>query len=228
MLKINGYQKLTLLDYPGHLACILFTQGCNFACPYCHNSELIQNTGLSSVEQQEILQYLDKRKGILEGVVISGGEPLIHNDIVDLLRKIKTLGLKIKLDTNGTNPVLLKRIIDEKLVDYIAMDIKNSPDKYELTCGISHIFIGDIMQCIVLIQKSGIDHEFRTTVVDEFHTLQDIETILKMIGSTSKYYIQNFQNSENVLNHNLHSFSDEKLNLLKDTLGQKYQNLVIR
>ncbi len=226
-MQISGYQKLTLLDYPNRLACIIFLQGCNLNCPYCQNSEIITNKALDPVPKEEIMAFLGKRKSVLEGVVITGGEPLLNSDVKDFIKDIKALGYKIKIDTNGTNPKLLKKLIDEKLIDYVAMDIKNAPEKYAMTCGISSIFIEHIMQCIVLIKESGIEHEFRTTICKDFHTIEDIRKMLEMVkGST--YFVQNFEVSEYVRNKDLKPFTKEELINIKKCLGDEYKNLYIR
>lgn len=225
---IDGFQKLTLLDYPSNISCIIFTRGCNLKCPFCHNSPLVLNKSksLGEFSEEEIFEYLIKRKKVLDGVVISGGEPLLQKDIKEFITKIKNLGYKVKLDTNGTSPDKLKELIDNNLIDYVAMDIKNSFDKYPQTCG-KKINIDLIKQSINILKNSNIDYEFRTTIVKEFHTLKDIEFILKLI-SGSKYYIQNFEDGENVINSNLHSFTNDELHEINNKLINKFSNYSIR
>lgn len=218
-MKISGFDKLTLLNYPDKVACTIFTSGCNLRCPFCHNSGLVTNN-YNEISFDSIYEYLKKRIGILDGVCITGGEPLIHADIKDYIKKIKDLGYLVKIDTNGCNPKLLKELIDLKLVDYIAMDIKNIYSKYDITSGVK-VNIDNIKKSISIIENSGIDYEFRTTIVKEFHSTQDIKEILSYISSNSNYYIQNFKNSNDVFNRNLSSFSEKELVEMKNEINNK-------
>lgn len=218
-MKISGFDKLTLLNYPDKVACTIFTSGCNLRCPFCHNSGLVTNN-YNEISFDSIYEYLKKRIGILDGVCITGGEPLIHADIKDYIKKIKDLGYLVKIDTNGCNPKLLKQLIDLKLVDYIAMDIKNIYSKYDITSGVK-VNIDNIKKSISIIENSGIDYEFRTTIVKEFHSTQDIKEILSYISSNSNYYIQNFKNSNDVFNRNLSSFSENELVEMKNEINNK-------
>lgn len=218
-MKISGFDKLTLLNYPDKVACTIFTSGCNLRCPFCHNSGLVTNN-YNEISFDSIYEYLKKRIGILDGVCITGGEPLIHADIKNYIKKIKDLGYLVKIDTNGCNPKLLKELIDLKLVDYIAMDIKNIYSKYDITSGVK-VNIDNIKKSISIIENSGIDYEFRTTIVKEFHSTQDIKEILSYISSNSNYYIQNFKNSNDVFNRNLSSFSENELVEMKNEINNK-------
>ena len=218
-MKISGFDKLTLLNYPDKVACTIFTSGCNLRCPFCHNSGLVTNN-YNEISFDSIYEYLKKRIGILDGVCITGGEPLIHADIKDYIKKIKDLGYLVKIDTNGCNPKLVKELIDLKLVDYIAMDIKNIYSKYDITSGVK-VNIDNIKKSISIIENSGIDYEFRTTIVKEFHSTQDIKEILSYISSNSNYYIQNFKNSNDVFNRNLSSFSEKELVEMKNKINNK-------
>ena len=218
-MKISGFDKLTLLNYPDKVACTIFTSGCNLRCPFCHNSGLVTNN-YNEISFDSIYEYLKKRIGILDGVCITGGEPLIHADIKDYIKKIKDLGYLVKIDTNGCNPKLLKELIDLKLVDYIAMDIKNIYSKYDITSGVK-VNIDNIKKSISIIENSGIDYEFRTTIVKEFHSTEDIKEILSYISSNSNYYIQNFKNSNDVFNRNLSSFSEDELVEMKNKINNK-------
>ena len=218
-MKISGFDKLTLLNYPDKVACTIFTSGCNLRCPFCHNSGLVTNN-YNEISFDSIYEYLKKRIGILDGVCITGGEPLIHADIKDYIKKIKDLGYLVKIDTNGCNPKLLKELIDLKLVDYIAMDIKNIYSKYDINSGVK-VNIDNIKKSISIIENSGIDYEFRTTIVKEFHSTQDIKEILSYISSNSNYYIQNFKNSNDVFNRNLSSFSEKELVEMKNKINNK-------
>lgn len=207
---ISGFQKLTLLDFPGHTACTLFTSGCNMRCPFCHNTPLVTGEAGEEYSEEEILSYLKKRQGILDGVAITGGEPLLHKDIGDFIRRIKALGYKVKLDTNGSKSERLQALTEEGLPDFIAMDIKNTPEKYELTSG-SKIPYEEIAKSIEIIKSSGVPHEFRTTVVKEFHTEEDIISIAKMLGKSEKYYLQQFKDSGDILCEGCSAHSEEDL-----------------
>ena len=228
-MKIDGFEKLTLLDYPEHIACIIFTRGCNLRCPFCHNSSILEfNDTDSKFSEDEIFEYLEQRKNILDGVCITGGEPLLQTDIKDFIKKIKSYNLKVKLDTNGTNYLKLKELIDENLVDYVAMDIKNTFDKYPVTAGINELQIENIKKSINLLKKGSVDYEFRTTIVKDFHEFEDIENICKLVGKDSKYYLQNFIDGDNVLENGLKGFSDDELKSLKNDLEINYSNVTIR
>lgn len=226
-MKIAGIQKVTLLDFPGKVACMIFTQGCNLCCPFCQNSSLIPTKEKSNMTVDEVLDYLNLRKKILDGVVITGGEPLVQKDIKDLLRNIKELGLLIKIDTNGTYPLILKEIIEEGLVDYVAMDIKNVDSKYMVTVG-KKINIDNIKKSIDILKSSKIDYEFRTTLVKEFHNFEDIKKICELVGKDSKYYLQNFEDSIDVINHNLHGFTRGELLLIYENIKESFPNVEIR
>lgn len=225
-MKIAGYEKLSLQDFPNQISCIIFTQGCNIRCPFCQNSTLIPMDSNNLISEKEIFNYLNLRKNIISGVTISGGEPTLQSDLESFIDKVKKMGLKIKIDTNGLNPKLLEKLIDSKKIDYVAMDIKNSLNKYSLTSGVVKINMQNILNSIELLKKGKVDYEFRTTIINEFHTLQDIFEIIKLIGN-SKYYLQNFKNSEYVLDKNLTSFAEEKLVLWNEIL-KDYPNVYIR
>ena len=230
-MNIAGLQKLTTSDFPGALACIVFTQGCNLKCPYCQNSELIpmvRSLQDDSISSEQILSFLEKRKSVLEGVVISGGEPLVQPDIKPFIESIKKLGYKIKLDTNGTNPELLNDLIESKLIDYVAMDIKNDFLNYARTVGLSNINTDSIQKSIDILKTSKIDYEFRTTIVKEFHNIESITNICEMIGKEPKYFIQNFEDSSNVINHDLHGFTFDDLVKLQKYFETRYPNFHVR
>lgn len=225
-MNIAGVQKVTLLDYPGKVACEIFTQGCNFECPFCQNSGLIPITNTGEFSEEEIFEYLTLRKNILDGVVITGGEPTVQKDLKGFIKKIKDLGLLVKLDTNGGNPKVLQELIDEKLVDYVAMDIKNIFNKYNITAG-KKINLDNIKKSIEILKASKIDYEFRTTIIKEMHSLDDIINICKLVGN-AKYYLQNFEDSENVIDHSLHGFSREELLFIDKYLKDVFPNVEIR
>lgn len=225
-MNIAGVQKVTLLDYPGKVACEIFTQGCNFECPFCQNSSLIPITNTGEFSEEEIFEYLNLRKNILDGVVITGGEPTVQKDLKSFIKKIKDLGLLVKLDTNGGNPKVLQELIDEDLVDYVAMDIKNIFNKYNITSG-KKINLDNIKKSIEILKASKIDYEFRTTIIKEMHSLDDIISICKLVGN-AKYYLQNFEDSENVIDHSLHGFSREELLFIDKYLKDLFPNVEIR
>ena len=230
-MNIAGLQKLTTSDFPGYLSCIIFTQGCNLKCPYCQNSGLIPMITEfedNQISEYELFKFLEKRKGVLDGVVITGGEPLVHQNIKEFISKIKDIGYKVKLDTNGTNPILLKELIDSNLIDYVAMDIKNDFQNYARTVGIENINVENIKKSIDILKTSNIDYEFRTTITKEFHNEKSIENICEIVGVGAKLFIQNFEDSSNVINHDLHGFTHEELNLLQTNFETKYPNFRVR
>lgn len=199
-MKISGLQKLTLLDYPGKMAAIIFCAGCNFICPFCQNSELVLSPqNAPSIEKDELFSFLNKRKKILDGIVITGGEPLIYEETYELIREIKDLGYLVKLDTNGSFPERLKRLIDDRLVDYVAMDIKNSKAKYAKTTGRDKTDTDLIEESINILLSGKVEYEFRTTVIKELHTEQDFNEIGKWIMGAKHYYLQAYRDSENVI-----------------------------
>lgn len=223
-MKIGGLNKLTTQDFPEHLACIIFTKGCNFNCSYCYNRDLVDNKA-ETIDEDYVMAYLYKRRKILDGVVISGGEPTIWDDLIPFIKKIKEFKLDIKLDTNGYNPSMLKELIDNNFVDYIAMDIKAIPDKYMKVIN-KKIDFNKILESIDLIKKSNIKYEFRTTIMKDVHDKKDIVKILKMIGD-SNLYLQNFQCTDVVKDKNIKSFSRDELLKLKEEL-KEYPNVIVR
>ena len=224
VMKIGGLNKLTTQDFPEHLACIIFTKGCNFNCSYCYNRDLVDNKA-ETIDEDYVMAYLYKRRKILDGVVISGGEPTIWDDLIPFIKKVKEFKLDIKLDTNGYNPTMLKEILDNNLVDYIAMDIKAIPDKYMKVLN-KKIDFNKILESIDLIKKSNIKYEFRTTIMKGVHDKKDIIKILKLIGD-SKLYLQNFQYTDVVKDKNIKSFSRDELLKLKEEL-KEYPNVIVR
>ena len=227
-MNIEGIQKLSLLDYPNKLSCIIFTHGCNFKCPFCQNSTLIDNNYSDCINEEEVFNYLNKRKGIIEGVVISGGEPTLQIGLKKFIKKIKNMGFLVKLDTNGFNSKVLRELIEDNLVDYVAMDIKNEICKYSVTCGLNKMKIDNILESINILESSNIDYEFRTTIMKEYHDVESIKSILKLIGNKPKYFLQNFRLSENVIDKNIHGFSIEELKDLECSLNVLYKNVKVR
>ena len=210
-MKIHGLQKMTLLDFPGRVACTVFLGDCDFRCPFCHNFELVDGSAPAIMDDGELFAFLEKRRGLLDGVAITGGEPCLRPDLPDLLRRIKALGYGVKLDTNGTHPALLKAILDEGLADYVAMDIKNSPEKYAQTVGLEAVDLAPVRESGRRLMLGGVDYEFRTTVVDELHAAADFEAIGAWIVGARRYFLQAFTDRDSVPFGNLHAPSREKL-----------------
>lgn len=228
-LKFFGLQKTTLLDYPGKLASTLFTGGCNFCCPFCHNSDLVYlREGIKEIGSSEILDFLAGRKNILDGICISGGEPLLQEGLIPFIKEVKKLGLLVKLDTNGFLYNKLKELIDLKLVDYVAMDIKNAPKKYALTAGLKEIDLEPILKSVELLKSNVVDYEFRTTIVKEFHDETDIKEIGLWLKGAKRYYLQNFRNNEHVINKNLTSHDISTLKHFKEILEKDILHVEIR
>lgn len=195
-LRIDGLQKMTLLDFPGKVACTVFTGGCNFRCPFCHNALLVTKLPEKpDYSEEEILIFLEKRTGLLDGVAITGGEPLLNPDIADFIRKIRSMGYAVKLDTNGSFPERLKAIVGEGLVDYVAMDIKNRKEKYAETIGLKNLDLSKIEESVEFLKTGAVDYEFRTTVVEQFHTVEDIRAAAEWISGAKRYFLQNFVDS---------------------------------
>lgn len=192
-----GFQKMTLLDFPGRIACTLFTGGCNMRCPFCHNALLVTELEQTSDRwsDTEVLAYLERRRGLLEGVCVTGGEPTLQPGLEAFLRNVKALGYAVKLDTNGTRPDVLRRVVGEGLVDYVAMDIKNSPAKYAETAGVPEAEIAGVFESMDYLLGGVVDYEFRTTVVRELHTVEDIAALAARIKGASRYYLQCFKDS---------------------------------
>ena len=215
-MQFSGFQKLTLLDFPEKTACTLFTAGCNFRCPFCHNAALVTHIDNTSYFTEEyVLDYLEKRVGILDGVCITGGEPLMHPNLPEFIKKVKDLGYLVKLDTNGSYPERLSSLIDSGLIDYVAMDIKNSKEKYMLTADCGETDVVNVEKSIEILKKGKIDYEFRTTVVKEYHEIDDIRKIAEWIAPTQKYFLQNFIDSGDIIKNNLSSHPRETLDLMR-------------
>ena len=197
-MNIHGLQKMTLLDFPGAVACTVFLGGCDFRCPYCHNAELLDPNFPPLMDETELLAFLKKRQGLLDGVCITGGEPLLRQELPTLLGEIRALGYKIKLDTNGAHPAQLRRILDAGLADYVAMDIKNSPERYAETSGRAQFDVAPIRESVRLLMAGDTDYEFRTTVVAELHGEEDIRAIGRWIAGARRYFLQPFTDRETV------------------------------
>ena len=195
-MKIGGLQKSTLIDYPDKVAATIFVSGCNFRCPFCHNPEMVLPEKIKNqpeIKEKEIYDFLEKRKGFLDGVVICGGEPTIYSDLPEFIKKIKKMNYLVKLDTNGSNPKMLKEMIGNRLLDYVAMDIKSSKDRYQKVSGVQNIDIEKIEQSVKILKENKIDYEFRTTLVPGLVGKEDVLEIVKWINPAKKYFLQNFQ-----------------------------------
>jgi len=210
-MKIVGIQKLTLLDYPGKVACTVFLGGCDFRCPFCHNSELLDGSAPPLMTGEELLAFLKKRQGLLDGVCITGGEPLLRPDLDTLLAAIKALGFAVKLDTNGTHPDRLRRLVEAGLVDYVAMDIKNSPERYGETAGVKGLDLAPIRESVSFLLSGPVDYEFRTTVVKQLHNEESFRGIGPWIAGAKRYFLQSFVDRESVLKAGLSACTQEEL-----------------
>ena len=199
-MRIVGLMKTTLLDYPGKVASTIFTGGCNFRCPYCHNGDLVLNhTTMEPYSEEEIFSHLNKRKNTLNGVCITGGEPTLQTELPEFIRKVKSLNLLIKLDTNGTNPAMLRSLLDEGLLDYVAMDIKHCKSKYNDVACMNSLDMQSIEESVDILKNCNIDYEFRTTVTRELHKMEDFEEIGQWIEGSKAYYLQPYKESEQVI-----------------------------
>lgn len=228
-MKIQGLQKMTLLDYPEHVAATVFLGGCDFRCPFCHNYELVEGTSLPlrtefqaptppAMDEEEFFKFLAGRKGLLDGVAITGGEPCLRRELPEFAARIKEMGFLVKLDTNGNNPDVLETMMNQRLVDYVAMDIKNSKEKYAETVGLAALDLDPIMKSIGLIMNGGIPYEFRTTVMLEFHDDESIEGIGKLINGAAKHFLQPFVDRDMVPDHSLTAPPQDVLERFRDIL----------
>lgn len=238
-MQILGLNKTTLLDYPGHIAATIFLGGCNFCCPFCHNKDLVfpknalENGAVSIIKQSTVFDFLAKRVNILDGVCITGGEPTLNKELSKFITDIKNLGLKVKLDTNGSNPEMLKYLVNEHLIDYCAMDIKNSPDKYLSTCGIKSAASSKLFDKIkesvdFLLAQNNFPYEFRTTIVRELHDESDIIDISKWISGASAYFLQSYEESNGVIEKIFSAHSHDTLLRFQQICMTKIPNTQLR
>lgn len=228
-MLISGLQKLTLLDYPGRVACTVFTGGCNFRCPFCHNAPLVLPERLARDSSEEaILAFLSKRRGVLDGVAVTGGEPLLHRDIGAFLEKVKALGFSVKLDTNGSFPDRLRALVSAGLVDRVAMDVKNSPALYEKTAGAA-VDMAAIARSRDFLLSGAVDYEFRTTVVKGLHTKESLMDAARWIRGAKEYYLQQFKDSGDVLAiEGLGAFSEKEMHALADAAAEFVPSVQVR
>lgn len=233
-MYICGLQKLAMVDYPGKLAATVFTGGCNLRCPFCHNALLVTRLDETpEIPEREVLDFLASRRGLLDGVVLSGGEPLMQPGAADFLQAVRNLGFAVKLDTNGCYPAPLSDILARGLVDYVAMDIKNSREKYAATVGVPGFDLAPVEESIRLLKASGVDYEFRTTVVREFHTADDIRAIGQWVGDrparpASRYFLQSFVDSGNLVGQGCHGLSPLEMQALAEAARPHFGQVSLR
>ena len=211
-MKIQGLQKLTLLDFPEHVACTVFAAGCNFRCPFCHNASLVVHIPKESeITEDAFFSFLEKRRGILDGVCVTGGEPLLQPEIETFIGRVKGLGYAVKLDTNGSFPEKLKTLVKKGLVDYVAMDIKNSLETYAITSGVDALDLEKIQESVSYLKENHVPYEFRTTVTRNFHSKEEFERIGQWLTGTEKYFLQNFVDSGDLINGRIKGCSEEEM-----------------
>lgn len=228
-MNIYGLNKTTLLDYPGKLAATIFLGGCNFRCPFCHNSSLVfLPKTIEKISEENVFQFLHARRNILEGVCITGGEPTLTPNLEQFISKIKDLGYNVKLDTNGSNPYVLKDLVHKGLIDYVAMDIKNSKEKYKLTTGNALLDLTPICESVNFLLSGDVDYEFRTTVVKELHTPSDIQNIGKWIEGAKALYLQAYEDSKDVISPGYSSYSKTQMQEMVGLLHSYVQNTQLR
>ncbi len=228
-MVIHGFQKLTLLDYPGKVACTSFSGGCNFRCPFCQNGNLVQHPEWEPViPEEEIFAVLEKRRGVLDGVCVTGGEPTLDPDLERFVTKIKELGYLVKLDTNGYRPEILKKLVEEKKIDYVAMDIKNAPSRYGETAGVKKIDVMRINESVEFLKSGVVDYEFRTTLCQELHGREEIEAIGKWLSGAKRYFLQNYRESDYVIDPRFSGYAREQLERFCEILRGKIETVEIR
>ena len=229
-IVFTGLQKLTLLDFPGKVACTLFAKGCNMRCPFCHNASLVVRANEQQpYENDELLGFLKKRLGLLDGVAISGGEPTLWPGLYDFIVELKKIGYDVKLDTNGTNPDMLKKLVNDRLVDYVAMDIKNCREKYGITVGCDEKYdLSSIEKSVTLLMEGNVDFEFRTTLTRELHTSEDMIRIGEWIRGDEKYFLQQFKDSGDLIGHGFSEYNKDEMTLLLDQIRQFVPNAQLR
>ena len=228
VMKIYGLQKMTLLDFPGRIACTVFLGGCDMRCPFCHNSELAAGTAEPVMEEEALLTFLKKRQGMLDGVAVTGGEPLLGEAALELLRKIRALGYPVKLDTNGTHPDRLRRAVEEGLVQYCAMDVKNSPERYGETAGVPGMDLGPVRESVAFLLEGRTDYEFRTTVVREFHDADSFRAIGSWVHGAKRFALQKFADRDTVPFEGLHAPEEAEIAAWSEILRPHVGEVLIR
>ncbi|MDL2234182.1 anaerobic ribonucleoside-triphosphate reductase activating protein [Ruminococcaceae bacterium OttesenSCG-928-L11] len=228
-MKLSGLQKTTILDFPGKVACTVFTAGCQFRCPFCHNASLV-NVGETTqiLPEEEFFAFLTKRRGVLDGVCVSGGEPLLHSDIGEFLRRIKGMGYAIKLDTNGGYPARLKALVTEGLLDYVAMDIKHTPEQYETAVGLPNFDPAPILESAAFLMEGAVPYEFRCTVVDGIHQPADFARIGEWIQGSPRFFLQRFADSGDMLTEGLCALSEEDMEAARAAVAPWVGEVAVR
>ena len=227
-MDIQGLQKMTLLDWPGKVACTVFLGGCDFRCPFCHNAELLEGDLPAALTQGELLDFLRRRRGLLDGVCVTGGEPLLRADLAGLLEEVKALGYPVKVDTNGSHPARMVELWERGMVDYVAMDVKNSPDRYPETAGVPGLDLGPIRESIAWLLEGHVDYEFRTTAVRQFHDGDSFRAIGGWIRGAARYYIQNFTDRDTVAFAGLSGFDKEELGGFAELVAPYVEHVELR
>ena len=226
-MNIAGLQKMTLLDFPGHIACTAFTAGCNFRCPFCHNASLVIGQTPEQMEEEEFFSFLSKRRGLLDGVAVTGGEPLLQKEIAPFLRRVHECGFAVKLDTNGSFPDRLAHILEGGLADYVAMDIKNSPQSYGDTCGVP-VDLDAVRESVSLLMQDRVPYEFRTTLVRQLHTIEDMTAIGEWIRGARAYFLQKFVDSGDLIDQGFSALSDTEMNRYADAVRRFVPAVALR
>ncbi len=226
-MNISGLQKTTLLDYPGKVACTVFLAGCNLRCPFCHNAALVVRPAEDTIGEDEFFAFLTKRRNILDGVCITGGEPTLRPDLPEFIEKIKAMGLSVKLDTNGTNPEMLGKLLDRGLLDYVAMDIKSAPDRYAVICGGADV-IGKVRASAEILMAAGAEYEFRTTCVKPYHDKEAMAEIGRWLAGAKQYYLQEFVDSGDLIGTGMESFEKQEMEALRNAVLPYIENTHLR
>lgn len=228
-MQIHGFQKTTLLDFPGYVASTVFCGGCDFRCPYCHNGDLVLYPGKAPlISEEEVFAHLKRRREILDGVCITGGEPTLQPDLEEFIMRVKELGLKVKLDTNGYHPKVLMDLCKKNLIDYVAMDIKGAPEQYEEITGVKPWDFNKIQASVYFLMSGEVPYEFRTTVVKELHRIEDMQKISVWISGARAYYLQNYKESKQVIQKGFHGFESEELKYMCSVIQEKIPTAQVR
>ena len=228
-MNISGIQKLTLLDFPGKLACTVFTSGCNFRCPFCHNASLVLPGMSDHIDEQEVFSFLKKREGILEGVCITGGEPCLQPDLEAFIGKVRDIGFAVKLDTNGSFPEKLSSLLEKGLLDYVAMDIKTSKERYSEVCGVQNEkLLENVQKSVEILKSSSVPHEFRTTTARELQTKEDFEKIGRWLSGEKRYFIQQYEASGELVGDEMTPYEKEELTEFANVMKNFVENVEIR
>lgn len=227
-MYFSGIDKFSLVDFDEKISCTLFLHDCNFRCPFCHNSALVTKEAGIKIPEEDILTYLKSRRGVIDAVVITGGEPTLHKELPEFIRNVKEMGYLVKLDTNGTNPDMLIDLVNSNLLDYVAVDIKNSKEKYPLTIGLKAFDLSKVIKTVDFLLENHVDYEFRTTLIEEFHTKEEMVQIGKWIKGAKHYRLQRFIDNENCIKHGLHEVKKEDALSFKDILLKYINDVELR